>query len=119
MNLNSNSIKIGIIVGLVLPFVGFWLWKGIFELLTIVNVMEHPEFRKFFNDNFSSWDDVKTILLFLKLYEKIEKSTTVKLNGYQKLSILDGIMKDGELRHEICQEVSTQAKKISTPNLLK
>jgi len=46
MNLKDDSIKIGIVVGLLLPFVGFWLWKGIFELLTMVNVMDPTGFSE-------------------------------------------------------------------------
>ena len=46
MDLKSNSIKIGIVVGLILPFVGFWLWKGIFELLTMANIMDPTGFSE-------------------------------------------------------------------------
>ena len=63
--------------------------------------MEHPEFRKLFDDNFSNWDNIKNILMFLKLYQEIEKLSPVELNGYQKLSILDSNIKDRELRHDI------------------
>ena len=67
--------------------------------------MEHPEFRKLFDDNFSNWDNIKNILMFLKLYQEIEKLSPVELNGYQKLSILDSIIKDRELRHNICMKI--------------
>ena len=63
--------------------------------------MEHPEFRKLFDDNFSNWDNIKNILMFLKLYQEIEKLSPVELNGYKKLSILDSNIKDRELRHDI------------------
>ena len=72
---------------------------------TITNCMEHPEFRKLFDDNFSNWDNIKNILMFLKLYQEIEKLSPVELNRYQKLSILDSIIKDRELRHDICMRV--------------
>ena len=67
--------------------------------------MEHPEFRKLFDENFSNWNNIKNILMFLKLYQEIEKLSPVELNGYQKLSILDSIIKDRELRHDICMRV--------------
>ena len=68
--------------------------------------MEHPEFRKLFDEHFSSWENTKNILMFLKLYQEIEKSSPVELNGYQKISILDNIIKNRELRHQICKEVN-------------
>jgi len=46
MFLKKDSIKIGIIVGLVLPFLGLWLWKGIFELLTVANIMDPSGFSE-------------------------------------------------------------------------
>ena len=71
----------------------------------IANCMEHPEFRKLFDQHFSTWDNVKNILMFLKLYQEIEKSSDIELNGYHKLSILDSIMKNQKLRNEICNQV--------------
>lgn len=73
---------------------------------SIANVMEHPEFRTFFNKNFSDWDDVKTILMFLKLYQEIETSFPAKLNGYQKISILDSLIKNKDIRRDICSKFS-------------
>ena len=67
----------------------------------IANVMEHPEFRYFYNKYFSTKIDIKTTILFLKLYEKIEKDAPVELNGYQKISILDKIINDSKIRQEI------------------
>ena len=85
---------------------GKYLYKQNDNYRTIANCMEHPEFRKLFDDQFSSWDNVKNILMFLKLYQEIEKSSSFELNEYQKLSILNNIMKDRELRHGICQKVN-------------
>ena len=42
----KNDIKIGILIGLLLPFLGFWLWKGIFELLTMMKVMDPTGFSE-------------------------------------------------------------------------
>ena len=85
--------------------IGKQLYKQNENYRTIANCMEHPEFRKLFDTYFSNIDDIKTILLFLKLYQKIEKTSTIQLNGYQKLSILDGIIKNRELRQKIFHEV--------------
>lgn len=96
--------------------IGKRLYKQNENYRTIANVMEHPEFRNFFKKYFSEWDNVKTVLMFLKIYEEIEKVSPIELNGYQKLSILDAIMKDRELRREICREVTERTKDIN--NLL-
>ena len=46
MDFKDNSIKVGIILGLLLPFVGFWLWKGVFEFLTMAGVMDPTGFSE-------------------------------------------------------------------------
>ena len=46
MNFKQNNIKIGIMQGLLLPFLGYWLWKGIFGLLTLVQVMDPTGFSE-------------------------------------------------------------------------
>ena len=83
----------------------------------MVNCLEHPEFRKLFDDNFKNWDDIRTITMFMKLYEKIEKSFPVELNGYQKLSILDEMIKDKHIREKVCQK-ALEWMKTKNQNLL-
>lgn len=92
---------------------GKHLYKQNENYRSITNCMEHPEFRKLFNEHFSSIDKLKTILLFLKLYQEIEKASPIQLSGYQKLSILDSVMKNRELRHEICKEVTDKFNNMS------
>ena len=92
--------------------VGKHLYKQNENYRTIANCMEHPEFRKLFDKHFSDWDKVKNILMFLKVYQEIEKTSPVELNGYQKLSVLDNIMRDRELRRNICQEVNNRTRDI-------
>ena len=29
-------------------------------------IMSDPEFRKFFDENFNNWNDVKTVIMFMK-----------------------------------------------------
>ena len=70
----------------------------------IANLMEHPEFRQFYNKYLSDSHNIKTIIMFLKLYEEIEKYSLTPLTGYQKIYILDKIMKNSELRRKIYQE---------------
>jgi len=67
----------------------------------LANVMEHPEFKEFFDKHFDTLDNTKTILMFIKLYQNIEKSYITELNPYQKIAILDGLIKDKDNRQEI------------------
>ena len=41
--------------------------------------------------------------MFMKLYEKIEKEFPTDLNPYQKISIIDKLIKDSKTRHKIIQ----------------
>lgn len=80
------------------------LYKKNSHYKKLSNCLEHPEFRDFIESYFlKEQDDIKLILMFIKLYIKIEKSACVKLNGYQKLSILDSFINNSEFRKEICK----------------
>lgn len=79
------------------------LYKQNDNYRVITNCLEHPEFRKLFDKHFDTWNNIRTIVMFMKVYDEIGKASPVELNGYQKLSILDNIMKDSEFRREICQ----------------
>ena len=72
--------------------------------------MENPDFRQFYNNNFSNWIDVKNIVMFFKIYEEIEKRSITPLNSYQKIDILDKIIKNGEMRQKVCQEITNWSK---------
>lgn len=82
------------------------LYKQNDNYRVIANCLEHPEFRKLFDKHFDTWNNIHTIVMFMKLYDEIGKASPVEINGYQKLSILDNIMKDREFRGEICQRAA-------------
>ena len=69
----------------------------------LVNVMEHPEFREFL-DKGETWTEMKTMLMFVKSYQKIEKMKPA-LSGYQKLAVLDSLMKEPLCRQEITRRM--------------
>lgn len=71
----------------------------------IVNVMEHPEFRKFFDKHFDNWTSTETILMFMKLYQVIEKELKIPLTGYQKIAIIDEIIKDSNKRELVVNRI--------------
>jgi hypothetical protein len=68
----------------------------------LANVMEHPEFREFYNTYMTDWDSAKMIIMFMKMYEAVEKHSEIELTPYQKLSIVKDVIDDTELRQKIC-----------------
>lgn len=85
---------------------GRLLYRNNSNYRNIVNVMEHPEFKEFFKNYFQDWTNTKTILMFMKLYEAIEKESNIPLTGYQKLAILDDIINDRQIRQKVVAEMN-------------
>lgn len=75
----------------------------------IANLMEHPEFRKMYDTHFGTPDDVKVIMMFLKVYEAVETQSGGTLTGYQKLSVMDQAINDGRMRQKLCDGFSAWA----------
>ena len=78
----------------------------------IVKVMENPYFKKIFNKYFKSMHELQTIIMFFTLYKQIENRTDNSINSYQKISILDKIIKDNRTRQYICSKVANNIKLI-------
>lgn len=83
----------------------------------LTNVMEHPEFRKFI-DKGDDFDYFKTLILFIKSYQEIEKIRP-SLNGYQKLSFLNSLIVDSNYRAEIVRLMSKWMKNVENKTQLK
>jgi hypothetical protein len=73
----------------------------------LANVMEHPEFREFFNEYMKDWETTKTIIMFMKLYESIENNSNVELNPHEKIAILKDIIEDPNMREIACSKINT------------
>jgi hypothetical protein len=76
----------------------------------LANVMEHPEFREFFKLYMQDWESSKMIIMFMKMYDALEKHSKVELSPYQKLSIIKDIIDDGEMRQKVCDGISEWTK---------
>jgi hypothetical protein len=76
----------------------------------LANVMEHPEFREFFKLYMQDWESTKVIVMFMKMYEALEKHSKVELTPYQKLSIVKDVIDDSEMRQKVCQGISEWTK---------
>lgn len=64
----------------------------------LANVMEHPDFIKFYNTYFKDEDSIQLILKFMKAYDDIGKLSSDSLNAYQKLTILKNVFDNGHTR---------------------
>jgi len=67
--------------------------------------MNNTEFRTFFDSYFENWDDVKTVIMFMKTYEMIDKEYFKKFEQKiepKKMSkILKEMMIKGDYRRMI------------------
>lgn len=96
---------------------GKYIYKTNPHFQRLANIMEHPEFREFYNEYMQDWDSVKMIVMFMKIYEAIEKHSNVELTPFQKLSIVKEVIDDGEMRKKICESLSEWIKKEKIPSL--
>ena len=65
---------------------------------SLANIMEHPQFREFCDTYIKDSHDIRMIVMFMKIYEMVEARDN-ELNGYQKLSIVQSIIKNSKMRH--------------------
>ena len=63
-------------------------------LLELSNLMNNHEFRTFFDSYFENWDDVKTVVMFMKTYEMIDKEYTRKFNQKIEPKTMSKILKE-------------------------
>ena len=70
---------------------------------SLANVMEHPEFKLFFDKYFENPSDAETMLMFMKTYQKITE-TNPEASPYEKLALVKKLMSDKEIRPVIVNE---------------
>lgn len=87
------------------------------HLRKLANIMEHPEFRDFYNEYMQDWDKLKLVIMFMKIYEAIEKHSKIELTPYQKVSILKEMIDNKETREKICQGISNWIKESENKKL--
>ena len=94
----------------------------------ISSLMEQEEFRNFFNTHFNSWEDVKTVIMFMKAYQYVDKSVKnekdVKLEKDNMAFLINFMIKDKHWRKIIVDNMidfteGKEIKNISTRKLLK
>ncbi len=83
----------------------------------MANVMEHPEFREFFNTYMTDWETAKNIIMFMKLYEAIEKHSKLELTPYQKIAIADDFFQNSNKRQQICSALKEWCNNSRLPRI--
>lgn len=71
----------------------------------IAVMMEHPEFRDFYDKYLSKPSNRDIIIIFLNVYEMIDK-TSPELTAYQKIAILDCLVKNKDTRPKLIKMFS-------------
>jgi hypothetical protein len=71
----------------------------------LATIMEHPEFKNFYNTYLKDFENTRTMLMFMKIYDSIGKHFP-NLNPFQKIYILKDIIDNSETRKKICGMMS-------------
>lgn len=79
----------------------------------LATIMENPEFDKFYQEYFCQ-ENIDTILMFMAIYNRIKQETNDSLNAYQKLTILDNMIRDSKTRENLSRTFDNWLKKSKT-----
>ena len=66
----------------------------------LTNVMEHPEFKTFFDNFFKDPHHLKTIFMFMNMYSELTEKQ-FNLSGYQKIAIIKKTFDDNQSRQQL------------------
>lgn len=72
----------------------------------LANVMEHPEFREFFEQYMKDWETTKTMIMFMKIYQNVEKQSVKPLTTFEKIAITKKLLEDKNTRLDIIHGMS-------------
>ena len=57
-------------------------------------IMNEPSMRKSIDEYFHDWDDVKTVFMFIKVYQAVEKEISSQIPEEDKRKIIIGMVND-------------------------
>ena len=80
------------------PHTGRELYNGNAHLRRVSDFMENPDTRELYKQYFGQYEDLVCFTMFLKLYEEVEKNSTVTLTPYQKVAAVRQIIDNGSSR---------------------
>jgi hypothetical protein len=84
----------------------------------IVKLMEHPDFREFYDEYLRDISTTKSVFLFLKLYEAIEARSSVPLTPFEKIALINEVVSDPEKREQLCEGVQQWFQPNESPDKL-
>lgn len=67
----------------------------------LADIMESSTVREFFGKYVNNMEDISTLLLFVKVYQEVER---LGLTPYQKLAVVHSVMSSGKLIGKIIQK---------------
>jgi hypothetical protein len=95
---------------------GEHIYKSNGQLQNFANVISHPEFRKFFKDNFSNWEDSKFTIMILKtaysISEKYKRDMNTDIPGYILVALLKRTLEDPITRQEVVSQIMDSKNKL-------
>lgn len=79
------------------------LYKNNDNYRHLLNIMEHPEFKPLWKTYFSNVTSTMNVIMFMKLYDALDSKAS--MNPYEKLSIINEMIKDSDTRGEIVSKL--------------
>ena len=76
------------------------LYNGNDFYRNLTNVMEHPEFKIFFDNFFQDPHHIKTIFMFMNMYSELSNKE-FPLSGYQKIAIIKKTFDNSDSRQQL------------------
>jgi len=68
----------------------------------LMGLMKNPEFKLFYNKYFTDWNEIQTMVFFMKLYSTIEDEYTIRFNKQisdsDMLIVLQEVMNNDDTR---------------------
>ena len=67
----------------------------------IADIMSDSKLRSLFDEHFNDWNDIKTILMIMKVYQSIENQGKNKLDKKELIGAVQKIIMNGDMRHNV------------------
>jgi hypothetical protein len=85
--------------------IGRSVYKSNPHFQKLAHFMENPVTREIYDEHFGDKNSLTCWIMFLKVYEEVEMSSTVELTAYQKICLVKKLFDDRKCRHAIAKGV--------------
>lgn len=87
-------------------------------LTKIGKIMDDPDFRSFFDEYFTNWDDARAVLMILHTYsfvdDEFHNMTDQRLNSTEIIDIVRKLINDGNYRKILADSMQNYLNKDQT-----